>query len=68
MTCECCWNARPLDSRSGSPTGEYTATVLEHERRGCICTTDTPEGRRKHAGQFWDEERQMDSRTKVKDK
>jgi hypothetical protein len=38
--------------------------LREHEDRKCICTQNTEEGRRIKAGQWWDEERKVDTREK----
>ena len=56
MTCECCWEAR------GWSETDYYVVMARHEAAKCPCTQDTPEGKRRRAGQFWDEAKQRDSR------
>lgn len=61
--CECCWSdlqRREYASPSNRP--DLQSVMIEHEERGCLCTRDTLEGRRRAAGQFWNEDRQADVR------
>lgn len=54
--CEHCWSAsRWLGI-------EYHDQIAKAERENAPCTQNTPEGARLRAGQFWDEEKQMDRR------
>ena len=50
-SCECCWADRY--------TGEYENALREHEKRGCVCTKNTLEGRMARAGQFWKDGRDV---------
>ena len=63
-SCECCYaeaQSRAL-FRGGMTCDRYHEVMKEHEARGCICTKDTEEGRRARAGQFWDDDRKVDTR------
>jgi hypothetical protein len=63
-SCECCWDSANSKSFfSLRDIGDcYHEAMREHEERGCECTKDTREGAKLRAGQFWDEERQLDKR------
>ena len=64
--CERCWgNAYMAGS---DQVEEYYRLTKEAEERNEICTQDTEEGRRARAGQFWDEERNVDIRTLPKER
>lgn len=61
--CECCWQARHgFQDDIDGPGAAYYKAMKAHEERGCVCTKDTLEGRRARAGQWWDEEKQIDTR------
>jgi hypothetical protein len=55
-SCEYCWNRRWLFD------DDYYKAMADAEQRKAPCTTATPEGEKARAGQFWDEERQCDTR------
>jgi len=63
-SCECCWaDAATQAMYHGGPAIDYYDEALErHAFRGCPCAGDSLEGRKMYAGQFWDEEKQMDRR------
>jgi len=65
MSCECCWadHQRRALTCSGAPESRtYEATRADHEARKCVCTHDTEDGRKRRAGQFWDDDRRIDTR------
>lgn len=55
-SCECCY------ARSGGSYDDYLETLGIHLVNKCVCTKETIEGKRARAGQWWDEERQVDTR------
>lgn len=55
--CEYCWGRRWLFN------DDYYAAMLDAEAEKAPCTTDTLEGAKARAGQWWDEENQRDRRT-----
>ena len=57
--CEHCW------ARSRLLGIDYSYQVECAERVNAPCTQDTPEGARLRAGQFWDEEKQVDRREAI---
>lgn len=61
-SCECCWDAMTFHQRVIGTDIKYSEVCRQHEEEGCLCTQNTPEGRRKQAGQFWDDTLQRDSR------
>lgn len=61
MSCECCWEAFSF-LKYERPGLVYSQVTAEHQERGCVCSKNTPEGAKARAGQFWDEEKQRDSR------
>ena len=59
--CECCWADR-YSFDTDRTESAYSKALQAHAERNCLCTKDTPEGYRARAGQFWDEERKVDTR------
>lgn len=59
--CEHCW------SESGFPFDDYATVLRRAEAEGAECTKDTMEGRKLRAGQWWDDVRQIDTRTEARD-
>ena len=60
--CEYCWGRRHLFNN------DYYAAMKAAEECKAPCTTDTPEGAKARAGQWWDEEKQIDRRAAVLDR
>lgn len=56
-SCECCWQEAARQSYDVSDA--YHRVLKAHEDEGCVCTKDTPEGRRARAGQFWKDGQDM---------
>lgn len=54
--CEYCWGRRWMFGN------DYYKSMEAAEKEKAVCTTDTLEGAKARAGQFWDEEKQMDRR------
>lgn len=64
--CECCWRDKCRRECSSFHEVAYSDVKHEHEKRGCLCTKlDTEEGRKRAAGDYWDDERKCDSREKA---
>ena len=61
-SCECCWTAYRRRQMFEGADISYETVVAEHEANRCLCAKDTEEGRRRAAGQFWDEEKKIDVR------
>jgi hypothetical protein len=64
-SCERCWDeARRREHRDGRLlTEHYYVVMREAEEQAAVCTQDTLEGRIARAGDYWDAERQLDTRT-----
>lgn len=58
-SCEHCWYEA---QRRGV---DYTTQVLSAEQRRDACTRADEDGERLRAGQFWDEQRRVDTRTVI---
>lgn len=54
--CEYCWGRRWLFDN------DYYKAMADAEKSKAPCTTDTIEGAKARAGQFWDEATQTDKR------
>jgi hypothetical protein len=63
MMCECCWSDMQRQQIGRGVRIDYEAVLARHQEIKCICTDfESMEGARRRAGQFWDEERQIDVR------
>jgi len=60
--CEYCWGRRWMFD------DDYYKAMADAEKNKAVCTTNTLEGAKARAGQFWDEDAQQDRRSAAKEK